>query len=147
MCQSSVVGNTMSRYGDLELEDLLRRALDRLAAKTFLTLPGHFRGPGRTTQFAILGRGGRLILRQVGATSPRISDLACDGGALVLMADPGGHAANRLWMSLVRAPWLPTGRAGRSLGAWPCPLMSRSCSVGAASARRWISSWRVCARA
>ena len=48
---------------------------------TFLTLPGHFRGPGRTIQFAILGRGGRLILRQVGATSPRISDLACDGGA------------------------------------------------------------------
>ena len=48
---------------------------------TFLTLPGHFRGPGRTIQFTILGRGGRLILRQVGATSQRISDLAYDGGA------------------------------------------------------------------
>ena len=39
---------------------------------TFLTLPGHFRGAGRTIQFAVVGRGGRLILRQVGATSPRI---------------------------------------------------------------------------
>jgi hypothetical protein len=48
---------------------------------TFLTLPGHFRGPGRTIQFTILGRGGRLILRQVGATSLGISDLAYDGGA------------------------------------------------------------------
>ena len=48
---------------------------------TFLTLPGHFRGPGRTIQFEILGRGGRLILRQVGATSQAISDLAYDGGA------------------------------------------------------------------
>jgi hypothetical protein len=48
---------------------------------TFLTLPGHFRGPERTIQFTILGRGGRLILRQVGATSRRISDLAYDGGA------------------------------------------------------------------
>jgi hypothetical protein len=48
---------------------------------TFLTLPGHFRGPGRTIQFTILRRGGRLILRQVGATSRGISDLAYDGGA------------------------------------------------------------------
>ena len=48
---------------------------------TFLTLPGHFRGPGRTIQFTILERDGRLILRQVGATSQRISDLAYDGGA------------------------------------------------------------------
>jgi hypothetical protein len=48
---------------------------------TFLTLPGHFRGPGRTIQFTILGRDGRLILRHVGATSCRISDLAYDGGA------------------------------------------------------------------
>ena len=42
---------------------------------------GHFRGPGRTIQFTILGRGGRLILRQVGATSRGISDIAYDGGA------------------------------------------------------------------
>jgi hypothetical protein len=48
---------------------------------TFLTLPGHFRGPGRTIQFTILGRGGRLILRHVGATSRGISDMAYDGGA------------------------------------------------------------------
>jgi hypothetical protein len=48
---------------------------------TFLTLPGHFRGPGRTIQFTILARGGRLILRQVGATSLGISDMAYDGGA------------------------------------------------------------------
>jgi hypothetical protein len=48
---------------------------------TFRTLPGHFRGPGRTIQFTILGRGDRLILRQVGATSPGISDMAYDGGA------------------------------------------------------------------
>jgi hypothetical protein len=48
---------------------------------TFLTLPGHFRGPDRTIQFTILGRGGRLILRQVGATSLGISDIAYDGGA------------------------------------------------------------------
>jgi hypothetical protein len=48
---------------------------------TFVTLPGHFRGPGRTIRFAVLERGGRLILRQVGATSPRMSDLAYDGGA------------------------------------------------------------------
>jgi hypothetical protein len=48
---------------------------------TFLTLPGHFRGPGRTIQFTMLGRGGRLILRQVGATSLGIADMAYDGGA------------------------------------------------------------------
>jgi hypothetical protein len=48
---------------------------------TFLTLPGHFRGPGRTIQFTILGRGDRLILRQVGATSLGLSDMAYDGGA------------------------------------------------------------------
>jgi hypothetical protein len=48
---------------------------------TFLTLPGHFRGPGRTIQFTLLGRDGRLILRHVGATSRDISDLAYDGGA------------------------------------------------------------------
>ena len=48
---------------------------------TFLTLPGHFRGPGRTIQFTILGRGDRLVLRQVGATSLGISDMAYDGGA------------------------------------------------------------------
>jgi hypothetical protein len=48
---------------------------------TFLTLPGHFRGPGRTIQFAVVGRGGRIVLRQVGATSRAISDLAYDGGA------------------------------------------------------------------
>jgi hypothetical protein len=48
---------------------------------TFLTLPGHFRGPGRTIQFTTLGRGGRLILRQVGATSRGMSDMAYDGGA------------------------------------------------------------------
>jgi hypothetical protein len=48
---------------------------------TFLTMPGHFRGPGRTIQFTILERDGRLILRQVGATSRRVSDLAYDGGA------------------------------------------------------------------
>jgi hypothetical protein len=48
---------------------------------TFLTLPGHFRGPGRTIQFTILGRDGRLVLRHVGATSRGISDLAYDGGA------------------------------------------------------------------
>jgi hypothetical protein len=48
---------------------------------TFLTLPGHFRGPGRTIQFTVLGREGRLILRQVGATSMGISDIAYDGGA------------------------------------------------------------------
>jgi hypothetical protein len=48
---------------------------------TFLTLPGHFRGPGRTIQFTIVGRDGRLILRQVGATSLGISDMAYDGGA------------------------------------------------------------------
>jgi hypothetical protein len=48
---------------------------------TFLTLPGHFRGPGRTIQFTVLGRDGRLILRHVGATSLGISDIAYDGGA------------------------------------------------------------------
>jgi hypothetical protein len=48
---------------------------------TFLTLPGHFRGPGRTIQFSVLGRDGRLILRQVGATSLGIADMAYDGGA------------------------------------------------------------------
>jgi hypothetical protein len=48
---------------------------------TFLTLPGHFRGPGRTIQFTVLGRDGRLILRQVGATSLGIADMAYDGGA------------------------------------------------------------------
>jgi hypothetical protein len=48
---------------------------------TFLTLPGHFRGPGRTIQFTVLGRDGRLILRQVGATSLGLSDMAYDGGA------------------------------------------------------------------
>jgi hypothetical protein len=48
---------------------------------TFLTLPGHFRGPGRTIQFEVLGRGGRLILRHVGATSRGISDMAYDRGA------------------------------------------------------------------
>jgi hypothetical protein len=48
---------------------------------TFLTLPGHFRGPGRTIRFTILGRDGRLILRQVGATSLGLSDMAYDGGA------------------------------------------------------------------
>jgi hypothetical protein len=48
---------------------------------TFLTLPGHFRGPGRTIQFTILGRDGRLILRQIGATSLRVTDMAYDGGA------------------------------------------------------------------
>jgi hypothetical protein len=48
---------------------------------TFLTLPGHFRGPGRTIEFTILARGERLILRQVGATSLGISDMAYDGGA------------------------------------------------------------------
>jgi hypothetical protein len=48
---------------------------------TFLTMPGHFRGPGRTIQFTVLGRDGRLILRQVGATSLGIADMAYDGGA------------------------------------------------------------------
>jgi hypothetical protein len=48
---------------------------------TFLTLPGHFRGAGRTIQFTVLARGDRLILRQVGATSLGISDMAYDGGA------------------------------------------------------------------
>jgi hypothetical protein len=48
---------------------------------TFLTLPGHFRGAGRTIQFTVVGRDGRLILRQVGATSLRIADMAYDGGA------------------------------------------------------------------
>jgi hypothetical protein len=48
---------------------------------TFLTMPGHFRGPGRTIQFTIVERSGRLILRQVGATSLRIADMAYDGGA------------------------------------------------------------------
>ena len=48
---------------------------------TFLTLPGHFRGAGRTIQFTVLGRDGRLILRQVGATSLGIADMAYDGGA------------------------------------------------------------------
>ena len=48
---------------------------------TFLTLPGHFRGPRRTIQFTILGRGDRLIVRQVGAASLGIFDRAYDGGA------------------------------------------------------------------
>jgi hypothetical protein len=48
---------------------------------TFLTLPGHFRGPGRTIEFMVLARGGRLILRQIGSTSLGISDMAYDGGA------------------------------------------------------------------
>jgi hypothetical protein len=48
---------------------------------TFLTLPGHFRGPGRTIKFAIVGRSGRLILRQIGATTRGIADMAYDGGA------------------------------------------------------------------
>ena len=40
-----------------------------------------FRGPRRTIQFTILGRGDRLILRQVGAASLGIFDRAYDGGA------------------------------------------------------------------
>ena len=37
--------------------------------------------PRRTIQFTILGRGDRLILRQVGAASLGIFDRAYDGGA------------------------------------------------------------------
>jgi hypothetical protein len=48
---------------------------------SFFTLPGHFRGPGRTIRFTILVRAGRLMLRQVGATSLGIFDMAYDGGA------------------------------------------------------------------
>jgi hypothetical protein len=71
---------------------------------TFLTLPGHFRGPGRTIQFTILRRGGRLILRQVGATSLGVSDIAYDGGAwfswrtqaATLRAALAGHQVHQL---------------------------------------------------
>jgi hypothetical protein len=41
----------------------------------------NFRGPGRTIEFTIVGRHGRLILRQVGAASLGLSDKAYDGGA------------------------------------------------------------------
>ena len=67
---------------------------------TFLTLPGHFRGPRRTIQFTILGRGDRLILRQVGATSLGISDMAYDGGA----RSRGGTQAATLPAALSRRP-------------------------------------------
>jgi hypothetical protein len=50
---------------------------------TFLTLPGHFRGPGHTIRFATLARDGRLILRHAGESSDRLPDVAYDSGAWV----------------------------------------------------------------
>jgi hypothetical protein len=80
----------IERHGILELDDVrwprdngnpvLVSQADSTSF-TVVTLPGHFRGPGRTIEFTILSRDGRLILRHVGATSGAISDIAYDGGA------------------------------------------------------------------
>ena len=45
-------------------------------------------------------------------------------------------AANSCSRGGCELPGLPTARAGRSLGRWPCPPMSRSYSVGVNRARR-----------
>jgi hypothetical protein len=50
---------------------------------TFLTLPGHFRGSGRTIRFVTLERDGRLILRQEGTSSAGIIDELYDAGARI----------------------------------------------------------------
>jgi hypothetical protein len=48
---------------------------------TFLTLPGHFRGPGRTIKFQTLERDGRLMLRQEAMSEASIGDTVFDQGA------------------------------------------------------------------
>ena len=50
---------------------------------TFLTLPGHFRGDGRTIRFQTLARDGRLILRQEGTSGDSLWDSLYDAGAKV----------------------------------------------------------------
>jgi hypothetical protein len=49
---------------------------------TFLTLPGHFRGPGRTIKFTMLERAGRLILRHDGTSGTSVADTINDLGAV-----------------------------------------------------------------
>jgi hypothetical protein len=48
---------------------------------TFLTLPGHFRGPGRTIRFVTVERDGRLLLRQEGTSDAGVVDEVYDVGA------------------------------------------------------------------
>ena len=50
---------------------------------TFLTLPGHFRGPGRTIRFTTLERDGRLLLRQEGVSAAGLVDEFYDSGARI----------------------------------------------------------------
>jgi len=50
---------------------------------TFLTLPGHFRGPGRTIRFPTAERGGRLLLRQEGVSAASLVDEIYDSGARI----------------------------------------------------------------
>ena len=49
---------------------------------TFLTLPGHFRGEGRTIKFTTLEREGRLILRHDGISGRSVADTINDLGAV-----------------------------------------------------------------
>jgi len=48
---------------------------------TFLTLDGHFRGPGRTITFRTLERDGRLVLRQEGVSGASFWDSLYDAGS------------------------------------------------------------------
>jgi hypothetical protein len=48
---------------------------------TFETLPGHFRGPGRTIKFHTLERDGTLYLQQEGVASNNVWDYTLDQGA------------------------------------------------------------------
>ncbi|MGW4758180.1 hypothetical protein [Streptomyces chartreusis] len=50
---------------------------------TFLTLPGHFRGPGRTIRFTMAERDGRLLLRQEGVSAAGLVDEIYDSGARI----------------------------------------------------------------
>ncbi|WP_149830894.1 hypothetical protein [Streptomyces tailanensis] len=50
---------------------------------TFLTLPGHFCGPGRTIRFSTLDRDGRLLLRQEGVSAASLVDEIYDSGARI----------------------------------------------------------------
>ena len=48
---------------------------------TFLTLPGHFRGPDQTIRFVTVERRGRILLRQEGTSSGTTMDWIYDAGA------------------------------------------------------------------
>jgi hypothetical protein len=50
---------------------------------TFLTLPGHFRGEGRTIRFVTLERNGRLVLRQEGTSGASVIDELFDAGSRI----------------------------------------------------------------